>query len=113
MTWATTTIQSRPDPGKHSRGEWQAHAACHSADPTIFTSSRSRTKAWVAICATCRVSECCLWAAMLEEADSEYRYAIRGGCCPARREKIARSLPPAADFYAALQAAVEAWAATT
>jgi hypothetical protein len=47
---------------------------------------------------------------MIDEADQDYRYGVRGGCTAARRRRIAASLPSGADLQGAYSSAVELWA---
>ena len=107
---ATATVPARSDAHHHQLPDWRSLAACRSADPADFTSPRSSTRAWRSICDRCPVAEPCLWAALVEEALSGYRYGIRGATTPGRRARIVASLPRM-DLDAAYEAAVADWAA--
>jgi hypothetical protein len=96
-----------PDAPTASNG-WRAQAACRGADPRDFTYPESAAQTWRPYCDHCPVAELCLWEALALEARSGYRYGIWGGCTPARRHRIAASLP-AIDYDAAYHATVDAW----
>jgi hypothetical protein len=56
------------------------------------------------------MAEICLRSALVDEADQDYRYSVRGGCTAARRRRTADSLPRDADLQGAYRSAVEPWA---
>ena len=85
-----------PPPTSAADARWRPYAACAQADTELFyelTNPTSR-RAAKTVCAACPAAEPCLWAALATEAAAGYRYGIWGGTTPARRARIAATLPP-------------------
>lgn len=76
---------------------WRLYAACAQAGTELFfeLTNPTRRRAAKAVCATCPAAEPCLWAALAAEQTAGYRHGIWGGTTPARRARIAATLPPA------------------
>lgn len=83
---------------------WHPHAACARDGPDPYFTRRPTGRS----CAACPAAEPCLWAAMALEQIVGYRYGIWGGTTPARRDRIAGSLPDL-NYGPVYLAVVDAW----
>lgn len=85
-----------PPPTSAVDARWRPYAACAQTDIELFyeLANPTRRRDAKAVCAACPAAEPCLWAALAAEQAAGYRYGIWGGTTPARRARIAATLPP-------------------
>jgi len=83
---------------------WHPHAACADDGPDPYFTRRPTGRS----CAACPAAEPCLWAAMALKQTLGYRNGIWGGTTPARRARIAASLPHV-DYRHVYLAVVGTW----
>ncbi len=86
---------------------WHPHAACAGDGPDPYFTRHPAGPAGRS-CTACPAAEPCLWAAMALEQIVGYRHGIWGGTTPARRDRIAASLPHS-DFQRVYLAVVDSW----
>lgn len=84
---------------------WHPHASCSADGPDPYYQHRSRRLR----CDTCPAAEPCLWAGLALEGTSGHRYGTWGGTSPARRDRIAASLPDDIDYTAWYLGVVADW----
>ena len=64
---------------------WRRHAACRDRLELFYASDATSEAIAVAVCAGCVVRQACLAEALADEADTGYRYGVRGGLTASQR----------------------------
>ncbi len=87
-----TAIRPAPSPGS---GDWWERAACRGLDTSLFFPARGESTAEAkAVCASCPVSDDCLWFALGDSDRRPQRFGVWGGSTERhrRRERRRRAL---------------------